>query len=151
MYLQDYHPGYAVDLEPITVDLDEVITFGRRYDPQPFHIDPDAAAEGPFGGIIASGWQTCAMMMRVLVDGFLSPKSSLGAPGVDEVRWLAPVRPADELRARVTVLDTRVSKSKPDRGILRTAIEVRNQDDVVVLSLNATTMVRCRPDEGVNP
>jgi acyl dehydratase len=146
MYLEDYQPGDVADLGPIDVDLDEVIEFGRRYDPQPFHVDPVAAAAGPFGGIIASGWHTCAMMMRLMVDGYLSSETGLGSPGVDEIRWLAPVRPGDQLRVRVTVLSARASRSKPDRGILQTEIVVRNQSDVNVMRMLATHLLRRRPD-----
>jgi acyl dehydratase len=145
MYLEDFEPGHSVELGPIEVDLDEVVAFARRYDPQYFHVDAEAAVDGPYGGLIASGWHTCAMVMRVLVDGYLSASSSLGSPGVDELRWLAPVRPGDELRVRVTVASARASRSKPDRGIVRTDIVARNQDETVVMSMTATNLVRSRP------
>jgi acyl dehydratase len=144
MFLDSYTPGLVRELGPIHVDLDEVVEFARRYDPQPFHIDPEAAAASIYGGIIASGWHTCAMVMRALVDGYISAESSLGSPGIDELRWLAPVRPGDDLRVRITVLHSRPSRTKPDRGIVQSEIAVRNQDDVVVLSMIATNLVRRR-------
>jgi acyl dehydratase len=151
MFLDSYTPGLVRDLGPIHVDLDEVVEFARRYDPQPFHIDPEAAAQSIYGGIIASGWHTCAMVMRVLVEGYISAESSLGSPGIDELRWLAPVRPGDDLRVHITVLHSRPSRTKPDRGIVQSEMAVRNQDDVVVLSMIATYLVRRRPAAGSDP
>ncbi len=104
----------------------EIIAFAKEYDPQPFHVDPVAAKDGPFGGLIASGWHTTSMMMRQLVDHYVSPESSLGAAGVDELRWPKPVRPGDTLHVRATVLEARRSGSKPDRGIVKTLTELTN-------------------------
>ena len=144
-YLEDYIPGTTSAHGPIGVSEADVVEFGRRFDPQPFHVDPDAALEGPFGGLIASGWHTCALMMRLLAESYLSPVSSLGSPGVDQLRWILPVRPGDELTLHATVEDVRASRSKPDRGILRTHVEMVNQDGDVVLRLLATNLVRARP------
>jgi acyl dehydratase len=141
----DYVPGTTSEFGPIRVDEAEVVEFGRRFDPQPFHVDAAAAAAGPFGGLIASGWHTCALMMRLLADQYLSPVSSLGSPGVDELRWLLPVRPGDELTLRATVADARLSRSKPDRGVLTTRIEMVDRAGDVVLSMVATNLVRTRP------
>ena len=105
----------------------------------------EAAAGSPFGGLIASGWHTGAMMMRLLADHFLSPVSSLGSPGIDELRWPAPVRPGDTLRLHVTILENRRSRSKTDRGIVRTRVELINQRDEPVLTLLAVNLVRTRP------
>src|SRR5690606_17077669 len=113
LYFEDLTPGRAFDLGAVTVTEDEIVEFATRFDPQPFHVDPAAAAESPFGGIIASGWHTCAMCMRLLVDGLMNQTISLGSPGVEQIRWLAPVRPGDRLSARTTVEDARPSSTKP--------------------------------------
>ncbi len=118
--------------------------FARRYDPQPIHVDPEYAARGPFSGLIASGWHTAGVMMRLLADHFISHVASMASPGVDEIRWLIPVRPGDTLSIRVTVLETRRSRSKPDRGIVRSFVEVLNQNKEVVMSLKPVSMVKCR-------
>jgi acyl dehydratase len=135
----------VLEFGSIRVDEAELIEFARRYDPQPFHIDADAAAKGAFGGLIASGWHTGSLMMRLLVEHYLSPVSGLGSPGLDEVRWLAPVRPGDTLSARVTILETRRSQSKPDRGLVRAKMEVLNQRREVVMSMKALNFTLCRP------
>lgn len=144
-WFEDYVVGTTSDHGPVRVDEAEVLDFGRRFDPQPFHVDRAAAAAGPFGGLIASGWHTCALMMKLLAEDYLSPVSSLGSPGVDELRWLQPVRPGDELILRTTVDSARVSRSKPDRGIVRTQVELINQDRTAVLSLVAMNLIRTRP------
>ena len=115
------HPGHRVEFGPFEVDEAEVIDFGQRFDPQPFHVDPIAAAAGPYGGLIASGWHTCALM-RLLAEQYLSPASSLGSPGIDELRWILPVRPGDTLTLKTTVREARQSRSKPDRGLIRTHV-----------------------------
>ena len=143
-YFEDYLPGSVSEFGSIAVEESEIIEFGKRFDPQEFHIDPEAAARGPFGGLIASGWHTGALMMRMIVDNYLSKASSLGSPGIDELRWLRPVRPGDTLRLRATVLDTKRSQSKPDRGVVRTLTEVLNQNGEVVMSVKAMTLIRCR-------
>ncbi|MGR8918192.1 MAG: MaoC family dehydratase [Gammaproteobacteria bacterium] len=129
----------------MTLDEAEIVEFAERYDPQPFHIDRAAAAESFFGGIIASGWHTSAVVMRLLVDHFISRVAGMGSPGVDELRWLKPVRPGDTLGVRVTILETRASRSKPDRGIVRSQVEVLNQDRDVVMTLRSMGMVRRKP------
>jgi acyl dehydratase len=148
LYFEDYVPGRTIDCGSFSVSEAEIITFGKEYDPQPFHVDPVAAAEGPFGGLIASGWQTTSMTMRQLVEHFLSPESSLGAAGVDEVRWPKPVRPGDTLHVRATVLEARRSNSKPDRGIVRSVAEVTNQDGETVMRVTAINFVRARSRKG---
>jgi acyl dehydratase len=148
MYLEDFTPGRIDEFGPIPVDEAEVLEFARRYDPQPFHIDAEAAKASPFGGLIASGWHTCSMVMRAQVDHYLDPQSSLGSPGIDEVRWPTPVRPGDVLHVRATVVSSRRSASKPDRGIAQTEIVARNQNDEVVLRFLGTHIVRCREPIG---
>ena len=141
---EDYPPGSVALYGPIVVDEAEIIEFGKRFDPQDFHTDPVKAAKSPFGGVIASGWHTGSMMMRTLVDRYLSRTAGLGSPGMDELRWTAPVRPGDRLWVKVTVIEARRSESKPDRGMVRIQIEVLNDKEVVVMSVKAMTLVRAR-------
>ncbi len=144
-WFEDYAPGLVLEFGSVAVDGNEIIEFGRRYDPQSFHVDPEAAARSTFGGLIASGWQTGSLMMRLLAEHYLSPVSSLGSPGLDELRWLAPVRPGDVLSVRVTILAARRSQSRPDRGLVRALMEVLNQRREVVMSMKAMNVTRCRP------
>ena len=143
-YFEDYSVGSVFEGGPIVVEQAEVIEFAERYDPQSFHTDPEAALGSAFGGMIASGWHTAAMTMRVLVEVYLSSVASLGSPGIDELRWVAPVRPGDALFVRVTVLEAKRSRSKPDRGVVRSLIEVRNQRDEPVMSFKAVNFFLCR-------
>jgi acyl dehydratase len=144
-YFEDYVPGTTVDCGSFSLSEAEIIAFAKEYDPQPFHVDPVAAKDGPFGGLIASGWHTTSMMMRLLVDGYVSPESSLGAAGVDELRWPKPVRPGDKLHVRATVLEARRSSSKPDRGIVKTLMELTNRDGDLVMKATAINFIRLRP------
>lgn len=144
-WFDDYIPGAVHDLGEIVVDEAEVIAFAARYDPQPFHLDHEAAAHSSFGGLVASGWHTASMMMRPLAERYLPRAASLSSPGIDDLRWLAPVRPGDRLHIVARVIDARVSRSKPDRGIVRTAIEVRNAAGVLVMSMTAMNLIACRP------
>lgn len=144
-YFEDYRPGEVHEFGDYLVTREEITEFARRYDPQPFHLDDDAAAESIYGGLISSGWLTCSVLMRLLVDHFISPVASMGSPGIDELRWLKPVRPGDRLRARVTITDTRRSTSKPDRGIVQIRQEAINQDGEVVLAMRGMGMYKCRP------
>jgi acyl dehydratase len=146
-YFEDYVPGLLVDCGKFTVDEAEIIEFARQYDPQPFHVDPDAAAKGPFGGIIASGWQTTSLMMRNVVEHYISAESSLGAAGIDEIRWPRPVRPGDTLRVSATVLEARRSQSKPDRGIVKSRMELVNSDGETAMTLIAINFVLARSPE----
>ena len=124
-----------MELGSHAVTEQEIVEFARRWDPQPFHVDPEAAKESVFGGLIASGWHTGAMWMRLYVDSLLDAASSMGSPGVEELRWLAPVRPGDVLAGRLTVLETTPSERRPDRGTVRIRGEMVNQDGVTVLSM----------------
>lgn len=144
-WFEDYHPGAVHELGTLQVDADEVLEFARRYDPQPIHTDPALAARGPFGGIIASGWHTGSLMMRLYALNYLSSASSLASPGMDELRWLRPVRPGDTLSVRVTVQDARASTSKPDRGVVHSLIEVFNQHGEPVMTMRAVNMIARRP------
>ena len=145
-FFEDYTAGQVYDLGTITVSEPEIVEFARRYDPQYFHVDPAKAAMSEFGGIIASGWHTVSLAMRLYVAGYLSHVASLASPGVDEVRWPNPWRPGDPMSVRVTILDTRVSRSKPDRGIVRARLEGINQRGDLVLSMTAVSIVGRRPE-----
>jgi acyl dehydratase len=134
-YFEDFEPGEVLELGSVTVTEDEIVEFARRFDPQPFHVDPAAAAESVFGGLIASGWHTGAMWMRLYVDAMLGSTAAQGSPGIEELRWLAPVRPGDTLHGRLTVLETTPSGRRPDRGTVRIRGEMVNQDGVTVLSM----------------
>jgi acyl dehydratase len=144
-YFEDAAAGDVLELGNRTVSEAEILTFARDFDPQPFHIDPEAAAQSIFGGIIASGWHTCALTMRLMVDGFLSRAASLGSPGVEHIRWLRPVRPGDTLTARLVVLDVRPSERKPDRGSVQMRTEVTNQAGELVMTMESTGLVGRRP------
>lgn len=145
-YFEDYVLGATHDCGSVEVTEADILEFGRRYDPQTFHTDPAAAADGPFGGLIASGWHTASLMMRLYADNYLSTVSSLGSPGVDELRWPRPVRPGDVLRLRATVTEARLSRSKPDRGLVRTSVELVNGGDEVVFSASLLNFILVRPD-----
>ena len=136
-YWEDFEVGEIVELGPVEVTEQDVLEFARRFDPQPFHVDPVAARDSPFGGLIASGWHTTALFMGMFVRGVLLDSASLGSPGVEEVRWLAPVRPGDTLTGRSTVTDKQPSSTDPRRGTIFTTNEVLNQDGTVVLRMNA--------------
>lgn len=143
-YFEDYLPGSVHEFGPIAVAEEEVLAFARRYDPQAIHIDREAAARGVYGGLIASGWHTAALMMRLYAENYLSDASSLGSPGLDELRWLLPVRPGDSLSVRVSIQDARRSLSKPDRGLVHSSIEVLNQRGEAVMSMKAVNFMSCR-------
>lgn len=144
LYLEDFAAGQTYDLGQHSFGEDEIVAFATQYDPQPFHIDRDAAAESNFGGLIASGWHTGSVFMRLLVDGLLARCASMGSPGVDELRWLAPVRPGDILTAMLHIEDVRPSKSRPDRGFITTRAVLTNQNAVDVFTLRAPLMIRRR-------
>jgi len=145
-YLEDYAVGSAAEIGAVRVTEDEILSFAKRYDPQPFHTDPERAKAWPYGGLIASGWHTCAMMMRAFIDGFVDAETSLGSPGLGPIRWKLPVRPGDVLRVRARVLDNRRSQSKPDRGTVTLEVEVLNQRDEVVMTVeNWIALVLARP------
>jgi len=145
LYLEDFAPGQVRESRPRTLTKDEIVAFARDYDPQPFHIDEAAGRRSVFGGLIASGWQTVGIMMRLMWDTFLEDTVSLGSPGCDEIRWLMPVRPGDTLRARFTVTEVAPSRSKPDRGIVRTFAEVLNQRGEIVMTVRGLGMFGRRP------
>jgi acyl dehydratase len=141
-YFEDYIVGDVHEFGVICVTEEDIIAFARKYDPQPFHTDPAASTQ--FGGLIASGWQTSGLLMRLVVDHYLSRVASLASPGVDELRWTKPVRPGDMLHVRATVLETRPSASRPDRGLVRTLFEVINQHGDIVMSVKAMNILKRR-------
>jgi len=134
-YFEDLPAGEVFEAGSVTVSEDEIIDFARRFDPQVFHVDPVGARTTIYGGLIASGWHTVALCMRQLVDYVFGHSQGMGSPGVDEIRWTLPVRPGDTLSVRVTMLEARVSRSKPDRGLIRFRIEAHNQDGEQVLEM----------------
>jgi acyl dehydratase len=145
-FFEDYKPGDVYEFGTVTVTEREIIEFAKQFDPQYFHVDPQKAVHSRFGGIIASGWHTAGLAMRLYVDQYLSHVASLASPGVDEVRWPNPVRPGDTLRVRVTILEARLSRSKTDRGIVRAKIEAINQKDELVLSMVGISIIGRRPE-----
>jgi acyl dehydratase len=142
---EDFEPGQVLELGSRTVTEDEILGFAREFDPQPFHIDPEAARDSVFGGLIASGWHTGAMWMRLYVDSMLDGSSAMGSPGIEELRWLAPVRPGDTLSGRLTVLDVTPSATRPDRGTIRIRGEMVNQDGVTVMAMTSRGHFGRRP------
>jgi len=143
-YFEDYTPGAVYEYGYLEVSEADIVAFAEQFDPQPIHLDARAAGGGPFGGLIASGWHTAGLAMRLIVRHYLSQVASLASPGVDELRWPSPVRPGDSLRLRTTTTETRRSQSKPDRGLVRTRAELLNQQDQTVLSLLAMNLIRLR-------
>ena len=143
-YFEDYVEGDVHSFGSVAVEADEIMEFAKRYDPQAFHTDPEAAKQTPFRGLIASGWQTVGLMMRLYVEHYLTHIASLASPGIDELRWLKPVRPGDTLSVRVTVLKATPSRSKPDRGAVTSFIEVFNQANEAVMTLKAVNMIARR-------
>ena len=143
-YFEDFQVGQVHELGSHTVTREEMLAFARQYDPQPFHLDEEAGRRSIYGSIIASGWHTVCVVMRELVLGYLAGSASLASPGVDELRWQKPVRPGDALHVRVTVVEARRSRSKPDRGLVRTSIEAINQRGEIVMSMTAMNLIRCR-------
>ena len=143
-FFEDFSPGEVTEFGDYLITEEEILEYARRYDPQPFHVDREAAAESMFGGLIASGWMTGSIMMRLLVEHFISPISGMGSPGVDEVRWPKPVRAGDRLRVRITTIEAKRSQSKPDRGIIQVQQEMINQHGDTVMSLRGTSFLKCR-------
>ena len=147
-YWDDIKEGEVVELGSRTLDKERMVAFAREFDPQPFHTDEKAAEASIWGGLIASGWLTGSTLMRLFYDGFLKDTASMGSPGIDELRWLKPVRPGDTLSARLIVLETAASRSKPDRGIVRSLMEVLNQHGEVVMTTKGVNFFRRRPVGG---
>ncbi len=143
-WFEDYVAGAVYTFGPIEVAEVEIIDFARKFDPQTMHLSPEAAARGHFGGLIASGWHTAGLMMRLFVEHYLSSVASVASPGIDELRWLVPVRPGDSLWLRVSILETRRSTSRPDRGIVVSRLEALNQRGETVCALRAMNLILTR-------
>ena len=144
-YWEDFTPGEVIELGSRTITKEAILAFAREFDPQVFHTDEEAARHTVFGGLIASGWHTGSLSMRLFYDGLIKDVVSLGSPGFDELRWVKPVRPGDTLSARFTVLECVASRSKPDRGVIRALLEARNQHGEVVMSITAVNIFGRRP------
>jgi acyl dehydratase len=143
-YWEDFKPGDTFPMGERVMDRDEMMAFAQQFDPQPFHIDEAAAQRSMYGGLIASGWHTVALVMRMMCDSYLNQSASLGSPGVDNVRWLKPVRPGDTIRAQRTVLEARPSQSRPEMGLVKTRWEVFNQDGELVMTIEGFGMFQRR-------
>ena len=140
-YFEDFRPGDTIELGRVAVSEAEIVEFARRYDPQSFHVDAERAKDSIYGGLIASGWHTAALCMRLLVDGVFGDSAAMGSPGLDELRWLTPVRPGDVLAGRLIVLECIPSRSKPDRGVVRFRDELDNQHGETALRFDALAMI----------
>jgi len=155
LFWEDFEEGGVAEYGPRLVTREEIVAFAAEFDPQPMHLDDAAARDTMLGGLGASGWHTCALMMRIIVDGFVSRSASMGSPGVEEAKWLKPVRPGDHLTVRAKVLETRASSRRPDRGTVKFLFEVLNQTGEVVMTLVSALMIGRRPDpasgQGGNP
>ena len=140
MKFAQFHVGQVIEAGPYTITEAEILKFASAYDPQWFHTDPDAARQGPFEGLIASGWHTCGIAMRLVAEHILRDSESFASPGVSDVRWPHPVRPGDVLNLRVTVNEVRRSAKRPELGILQWSWCLRTQEDRTVLELEGTSM-----------
>jgi acyl dehydratase len=145
LYWDDFREGEVREFGAATVKHEDIVRFASEFDPQPFHVDEEAAKGTMFGGLIASGWHTAAMSMRMMCDGYLLRAHSLGSPGIESLNWLLPVRPGDTLRVRLTVLEARPLKSKPGVGLVKSRHEVLNQKDEVVMEMQGYGMFARRP------
>jgi acyl dehydratase len=148
LHWEDFSPGQVTDCGSRLVTREEIVAFAAEYDPQPMHLDEDAARATLMGGLVASGWHSCCILMRMLSDSLLGRATFLGAPGVDEVRWLAPIRPGDRIKARATVLETRASRSRPDMGFVKFRFELADAADKPLLSLVVSPMFGRRAPAG---
>ena len=144
LHFEDFPVGKVRETAGATLAKEDIVAFGRQFDPQPFHVDERAAEQSPYGGLIASGWHTCALAMRLYYDAVLQRAAALGSPGVEKVLWLRPVRPGDTLRVQVEVLEARPSASKPGQGLVRSQWRVLNQRGEVVMEMEGWGMFRRR-------
>lgn len=149
-YFEDFRVGDTFDLGQITVTEEDIIAFARQFDPQPFHVDRERAKNSYFGELVASGWHTTSLFMRLFVDGLLNDSASLASPGVENVRWPKPVRPGDTLSARFTVIESTPSRSRATLGIIRSNCEMFNQKNELVLALNGIHFLGRKPAEANN-
>jgi acyl dehydratase len=143
-YFEDFAPGQMTEIPGPTVSREEIVEFASRYDPQPFHVDEEKAQRSIYHGIIASGWLTVSLCMRMICDAYLLEAASMGSSGVDQVRWLIPVRPGDTLSMRMTVLETKTSRTRPEMGIVRHRWDVFNQNQELVMEMTGIGLYRRR-------
>lgn len=143
-YFEDFEPGHMMELKGPTISQEEIVEFASRYDPQPFHVDEEKAKQSVYHGIIASGWHTVSLCMRMICDAYLLESASMGSSGVDQVRWLIPVRPGDTLAMRMTVLETNPSRTRPEMGIVRHRWDVFNQNQELVMEMTGVGFFRRR-------
>ena len=143
-YWEDFKVGEVHQIGEKRVDKDEIIAFAKQFDPQPFHVDEAAAKASMYGGLIASGWHTVALVMRMMCDSYMLDSASLGSPGIDNLKWLKPVRPGDTIRAQRTTLEVRASASRPEMGLVKTRWEVSNQNGEPVMTMEGYGMFRRR-------
>ena len=143
-YFEDFEPGHMTEVKGPTVSKEEIVEFASRYDPQPFHVDEEKAKGSIYHGIIASGWHTVSLCMRMICDAYLLEAASMGSSGVDQVRWLIPVRPGDTLSLRMTVLETKASRTRPEMGIVRHRWDVFNQNQELVMEMTGIGLYRRR-------
>jgi acyl dehydratase len=144
LHWEDIQPGAVTTYGPRLVTREEIIAFAAEFDPQPMHLDETAASATMLGGLAASGWHSCCLLMRIIADGFVNKTHSMGAPGIDEVRWLRPLRPGTQVRVRTTVLETRAPKSRPEFGFVKCRFELLDDHDTVLTSLTCPLMVARR-------
>ena len=150
LHWEDFRPGAIAVYGPRLVTREEIVAFAAEFDPQPMHLDEAAAGDTMLGGLGASGWHSCCLLMRMIADGFILDSSSMGGPGIDEVRWLKPLRPGTHIRIRATVLDTRASNSRPEMGLVKFLFEILDDADAVLTTL-ATTLMFGRREAGTRP
>ena len=151
IYWEDLVPGSVRQLGSVTPTREEILEFAQKVDPQPFHLSEEGGKASLFGGLCASGWHTCSMAMGLMVRNFLLNSSSLGSPGLENIKWLKPVHPGDTLRLEHEILESRPSKSKPDVGLTRTVWRMYNQDGDQVLHMEGASMFRRRHPATDNP
>jgi acyl dehydratase len=150
-FFEDFTPGMVIEHGPRLVTREEIVAFAAEFDPQPMHLDEEAARASILGGLAASGWHTCCLLMRMACDSFVLDSSSMGAPGIDEVKWLKPLRPGTQITLRVTVLDVSVSKSRPEMGFVKTRMDVLDDDRAEIMVLTASMIMGRRATAEATP
>jgi acyl dehydratase len=150
-YFEDFTPGMMIEHGPRRVTREEIVAFAAEFDPQPMHLDEEAARNSILGGLAASGWHTCCLLMRMACDGFVLDSSSMGAPGVDEVKWLKPLRPGTHIALRTTVLETRTSKNRPEMGLVKALMEVLDDEGGQIMTLTTSMLMGRRVAAEVAP
>ena len=150
-YFEDFAAGMVIEHGPRLVTREEIVAFAAEFDPQPMHLDEEAARNSILGGLAASGWHTCCLLMRMACDSFVLDSSSMGAPGVDEVKWLKPLRPGTHITLRTTVLETRTSKNRPEMGLVKALMEVLDDEGGQIMTLTTSMLMGRRVAAEVAP